>query len=44
MESLTFFGLTMEYSGHEMSTFRQIVLISCRSYGGILIYSGGVVQ
>lgn len=36
MESLPFFGRTMEYSENEMSTFRQIVLISFRSYIGIL--------
>jgi hypothetical protein len=38
MESLPFFGRTMEYSENEMSTFRQIVLISFRSYNGILMY------
>jgi hypothetical protein len=43
MESLTFFGLTMEYSGNEMSTFPQIVLISFRSYTGILNPSRGVI-
>ncbi len=31
------FGVTVEYFGGEMSTFRQLVLISFRGYGGILM-------
>jgi hypothetical protein len=35
LESLTFFGVTVEYFRVQMSTFEQLVLISFRSYGGM---------
>lgn len=36
MESLTFFGVSMEYFGVSNRLFDHFVLISFRSYGGIL--------
>jgi hypothetical protein len=37
MESLTFFGVSMEYFGNFKELFGHVVLISFRTYRGILI-------
>ena len=37
LESLTFFGVSMEYFGVFQGLLGPFVLISFRSYGGILI-------
>ncbi len=41
LESLTFFGVSMEYFGVSEELFRDFVLISFRSYGGILRTTAG---
>ncbi len=39
MESLTFFGVSVEYFGVFKGLFGYCVLISFRSYGGILTFT-----
>jgi len=44
LESLTFYGVSMEYFGVSTRLFDHFVLISFRSYNGILIVGCAVYR